>query len=117
MTPASDPGDEKGIIPEADRRALKERLDKLGAKLDDATPKSRPDAGPDARGQAMGMAFRLSIEMVAGFVLGGLLGYGLDQWWHTGPFALIVCLLLGSAAGIVNAVRAAQEMQRRQGDK
>lgn len=117
MTSASDPDDEKGVIPEADRRALKERLNKLGAELEDVEAESRPQSGQDTRGAAMGMAFRLSIEMAVGFGAGGLLGYALDQWWGTRPFALIVCLLLGTAAGIMNAVRTAQQMQRKQGDK
>ncbi len=109
-TPPND--DEKGTIPEADRRELKQRLDELGGKLDTARGR-QPKPGEDSpRGTAMGMAFRLSVEMVAGVIVGGILGYALDSWLGTRPALLILCLLFGGAAGIFNAIRAAKKMQR-----
>lgn len=91
---------------------IKGRLDDLGEKLERVQDKDKPDADPAARGQAMGVAFRLATEMVAGVFVGALLGWALDRWLGTSPFLLIVFLLLGVAAGLLNAVKAAQRMQK-----
>jgi ATP synthase protein I len=51
--------------------------------------------------------YRLASEFVAGTLVGGLLGYGLDRLFGTLPLFLIVFLLLGFGAGILNMSRAA----------
>ena len=55
----------------------------------------------------MALGFRLSSELVAGVAVGGLLGWSFDRWLSTSPFGLIVFVLLGFAAGVVNVVRSA----------
>jgi len=78
--------------------------------------KSRHGIEPDdgkARGSAMGTAFRISTELVAGLVVGGLIGWQLDKWLGTSPVFLLVFFLLGAAAGILNVVRTAWDMQAR----
>lgn len=66
----------------------------------------------EARQTAFGQAFRLSTEMVSGVLVGGFIGWVLDGWLGTAPWLLIVFFFLGVAAGILNAVRAAREMNR-----
>ncbi len=85
-------------------RRLGERLDRTGAsraKDTDPAPRSRADTSGLARG------FRLSTEFVAGVLLGALVGWLLDRWLHISPWGLIVFLLLGFAAGVLNVMRAA----------
>ena len=65
-----------------------------------------PQGGAYSRGLAM--AFRLATEMVAALFVGGAIGWFLDRWWGTRPWLLLVFLLLGMAAGILNAYRASQ---------
>lgn len=94
---------------------IKKRLDALEGKLDqvkrkDAKNQGEPDDG--RRGKAMGIAFRIAAELVAGVVVGTLIGWFLDKWLGTAPILLIVFLLLGIAAGLLNSVRAAQRMQK-----
>ena len=55
----------------------------------------------------MALGFRLSSELIAGVVVGGLLGWGFDRFLSTSPFGLIVFVLLGFIAGVVNVVRSA----------
>ena len=55
----------------------------------------------------MALGFRLSSELVAGVVVGAAIGWGVDRWLSTSPFGLIVFLLLGFTAGVVNVVRSA----------
>jgi ATP synthase protein I len=45
--------------------------------------------------------------LVAGVVVGALIGWGFDRLLSTSPFGLIVFLLLGFVAGVVNVVRSA----------
>lgn len=51
--------------------------------------------------------YRLASEFVAGVLVGGLLGFGLDKLFGTLPLFLIVFLLLGFGAGILNMSRSA----------
>ncbi len=55
----------------------------------------------------MAMGFRLSSELVAGVGLGALLGWAFDRLLSTSPFGLIVFVLLGFTAGVVNVIRSA----------
>jgi ATP synthase protein I len=98
--------------PSADR-ALKKRLNHLGERIKEARGEpegSSSDSG--GRGSAMGAAFKLATEMVAGVVVGGGIGHFADKYAGTSPFLLIVFLMLGGAAGIINAVRVAKNMQK-----
>jgi ATP synthase protein I len=55
----------------------------------------------------MALGFRLSSELIAGVIVGGLLGWGFDHLLSTSPWGLIVFVLLGFTAGVVNVVRSA----------
>jgi ATP synthase protein I len=81
------------------------------ARAQAARPKRKAPAdagGPGLAGANRG--FRLASEFVAAIVVGGGLGYGIDTLAHTRPWAMIVLLLLGFAAGVRNIVRSAAEM-------
>ncbi len=88
------------------------RLEELGKRLSDAKAR-RPDYDDDAgrRGNAMGVAFRIATELVAGVVVGGLIGWLLDSWLGTKPVLLVIFFVLGAAAGILNVMRTAHQMQ------
>ncbi|MDB5610140.1 MAG: FoF1 synthase, subunit [Bradyrhizobium sp.] len=55
----------------------------------------------------MALGFRLSSELIAGVIVGALLGWGFDHLLSTSPWGLIVFVLLGFTAGVVNVVRSA----------
>ena len=55
-------------------------------------------------------AFRLASEFVAAIIVGAGLGYGIDLVAGTRPWAMVILLLLGFAAGVLNVVRSAAEM-------
>ena len=65
-----------------------------------------------ARASAMAMGFRLSSELVAGVLVGAALGWGFDRLLSTSPWGLIVFLLLGFTAGVINVMRAAGAMAK-----
>ena len=59
----------------------------------------------------MGRAFRFASEFAAAIIVGAMVGYGIDVLLGTKPWAMIVLLLLGFAAGVLNVIRATREMQ------
>ncbi len=86
---------------------LARRLQKLDAKLDGKTVERREaeKGRPDNAGFAM--ALRLSTEFVAAILVGAGLGWGVDQLLGIAPWGMIVLLLLGFCAGVLNVLRSA----------
>ena len=96
----------------SDEAALSARLRRLGDELGrERSSRAGETEGPPPESVSSGMArgFRLSTELVAGVLVGALIGWGLDRWLGISPWGLIVFLLLGFAAGVLNVVRAASE--------
>ena len=67
----------------------------------------------DKRGLFMGSAFRLGTELVAAVVVGTIIGFILDNWFDTKPWFIITFFFLGVIAGIVNVIRVANNMQKK----
>ena len=65
-----------------------------------------------ARASAMAVGLRLSSELVAGVLAGAALGWGFDRLLSTSPWGLIVFLLLGFVAGVMNVMRTAGVMAK-----
>ena len=65
-----------------------------------------------AKASAMAIGLRLSSELVAGVLVGAGLGWGFDRLLSTSPWGLIVFLLLGFIAGVMNVMRAAGVMAK-----
>jgi len=59
-------------------------------------------------GQASGMAlgFKLATEFAVGPLVGAGIGYGLDEVLDSTPWMMIIWLMFGFAAGVLNVVRA-----------
>lgn len=94
----------------ADEAALSARLKRLGEGLarhraDETSNDAAENRAATASGYARG--FRLSSELVAGVVVGAGLGWGIDRALGISPWGLLVFLLLGFAAGILNVMRSA----------
>lgn len=60
----------------------------------------------------LGKALRFSAEFIAGIVAGFGVGWAIDSVVGTSPWGMIVGLLLGFAAGMLNIMRAAGELNR-----
>ena len=60
--------------------------------------------------QGLGVACRLGTEMTVATLLGAGMGYGVDHYFGTRPWGIVVGVVFGSAAGILNVYRAAQAM-------
>jgi ATP synthase protein I len=98
--------------PPADEAALSARLKRLGERLGRVHPDRPSDSSSraqrsDADPSAIARGFRLSTELVAGVLLGAAIGWLIDRWLGISPWGMIVFLLLGFAAGVLNVMRAA----------
>tara|TARA_B100000945_G_scaffold268343_1_gene228803 strand:+ start:84 stop:371 length:288 start_codon:yes stop_codon:yes gene_type:complete len=64
------------------------------------------------KGVFIGNAFKLGTELVAAVAVGSIIGFILDNWFGTKPLLIIIFFLFGSAAGILNVIKAAKRMQK-----
>ena len=64
-------------------------------------------------GSFMGSALKLGTELVSAVLVGTIIGFILDTWFGTKPWLIIVFFFLGSAAGILNVIKAAKKMQEK----
>ena len=62
----------------------------------------------------LGVAFKLSTEMVAAVVVGTIIGFILDNWFGTKPWLILIFFFVGVVAGILNVIRSAKNMQRKE---
>jgi ATP synthase protein I len=95
--------------------ALSARLQRLNERLArDQAGRSSESPGEDRATTASGYArgFRLSSELVAGVLVGAGLGWLIDRLLGISPWGLIVFLLLGFAAGVLNVMRSAGVVPR-----
>jgi ATP synthase protein I len=104
----------------SDEAALSARLGSLdhrlsavrdGRKIGTDQSGNEQDAA-QAKASAMAVGLRLSSELVAGVLAGAGLGWGFDRLLSTSPWGLIVFLLLGFIAGVINVMRTAGVMAK-----
>jgi len=67
--------------------------------------------------QALAIASQFALTLVVSVVLGFAIGSWLDSRLVTSPVFMLVCSLLGLAAGVTSAVKLVQYMARRQADQ
>ncbi|OLP58729.1 F0F1 ATP synthase assembly protein [Xaviernesmea oryzae] len=90
---------------------LEGRLKRLDAELSAKRGADATEAAAEVRAaetrKGYQVAVKLSSEFVAAIIVGALLGYLLDHFAGTGPWGMIVLLLLGFCAGVLNVLRSA----------
>lgn len=53
----------------------------------------------------LGAAYRIGIEFISGILVGLVLGYTIDHVLDTQPWGLVMMVLLGASAGLLNIFR------------
>ena len=66
------------------------------------------EASPEMSGMARGM--RIGTEFIAAILVGAGIGYLIDLGVGTSPWGLLIMLLVGFAAGILNVTRVVAQM-------
>jgi ATP synthase protein I len=87
-------------------------LDDLGARLKQAQkgpidPTLADNDKNNEKGSALGLAFRVGVELISAVAIGTAIGWGLDYWLDTRPWLMLVFIVLGGAAGVMNVYRMA----------
>jgi|TARA_B110000438_G_C15153767_1_gene368694 ATP synthase protein I len=82
-----------------------ERLDAAQKKNQDLSQKKEVEKF--LPGNILGLALRIGVELVSAIVIGLVIGWSLDNWFDTKPWIMIVFIILGGAAGILNVFRMA----------
>ena len=77
------------------------------ARVHTQDPLSQPGTDKAEKGDALGLAFRVSVEIVSAVAIGVGVGWLLDGWLDTTPWLMVVFIVLGFAAGILNVYRLA----------
>ncbi|MDR3494113.1 MAG: AtpZ/AtpI family protein [Ancalomicrobiaceae bacterium] len=94
MTRQDDPDSTSEL--EARRKRLAERL---------ATKVAADKPAGNKANAGWAEATKIASEFVAGVLVGAGIGWFFDRWLGTSPFGLMVFLLLGFAAGVLNVLR------------
>lgn len=89
----------------------------LAARIARARAGGQVENGDTQRGAVkdftgMSRALRLGSEFIAAIVVGAGAGFLLDQWLGTSPWLMLVLLLIGFAAGVLNVTRSAAAMNK-----
>ena len=86
--------------------ALEDLRRRVAAARKDSASPTPPPQSPAS------LALRFGGEFGAAVIVGALLGYGADHFLSTAPWGMLIGLMLGFAAGVVNVVRVAQTYSR-----
>jgi ATP synthase protein I len=88
------------------------------SRLKQARNKAGLDKAPSGPAPPLSLAssaLRVATELIAGVIVGGFIGWWIDRHFKTSPWGLIGFLLLGTAAGTLNLIRAVQRMNAQLG--
>jgi len=99
-----------------EREVFQRRSLQLGRKLDALKVQKAPPVenrmSGGVNGAATSQGFKIAVELLVGVCFGGFVGWNLDRYFETsGPWFLIVFVILGFAAGMLNVIRIAQRIQ------
>ena len=93
----------------ADLEKFKTRLEIAKKKL----KKHSNNLNNNENGSNMGSAFKLGSELISAVAVGTIIGFILDSWFDTKPWLIILFFFLGSIAGILNVIKVAKIMQKK----
>lgn len=110
MSDAPKSGNDPDPLEDARLTSLRKEVNAAIDKRDVAENLSNKANAGGAGAKNMGVALRMASEFASAIAVGVLLGYGADATFKTAPWGLVIGLLLGFAAGILNVVRAAQKI-------
>ena len=95
--------------PETGSQQTDDRLGTLGEALNRVRSKSAAEKSQGTSSvSGYGQAMKLSSEFIAGVLVGAGLGWGIDRVFDISPWGLIVFLMLGFGAGVLNVLRSAK---------
>ena len=90
-------------------------LKDISTRLEIAKKKIKKDlqSHEGSNAASLGKALKISTELVAAVAVGTIIGFILDNSFDTKPLLIILFLLIGVAAGILNVFRSAAKMNKK----
>ncbi len=70
------------------------------------------DTGKKKMVGMVGKAFRISTDLVSGVFVGLAIGYGIDTFFSSFPWGIVIFFILGSMAGFRNVFKTVQEWEK-----
>ena len=113
-------GPGRGDLSPEVRADIRQRSSEIGKKLEAVKVRKAGAAGAGAGGSggggrgsqgSFGHAFEFAAYLVVGVIAGVLFGNFLDGQFGTAPWLLVLFMILGFSAGLLNVIRAAQKAQ------
>ncbi|KKC32488.1 AtpZ/AtpI family protein [Devosia psychrophila] len=89
-------------------RDLASRIASAKRERDIEDYKASGEASPEMSGMARGM--RIGTEFIAAILVGAVIGYLIDLGLGSSPWGLLIMLMVGFAAGILNVTRVVAQM-------
>ena len=71
----------------------------------DAPPVAQSASLDENGASALSVGLRVGVELVSALAVAVAIGWGLDRWLHTLPLFLVIFLVLGGVAGMLNVWR------------
>ena len=68
-------------------------------------------------GTSLGYGFRLSVELLVGLLVGLGMGWAIDGWLGTRPWLMLIFMILGLGAGVLNVMRVTRQMEQLEASK
>jgi ATP synthase protein I len=89
---------------------LNERRERLSKALEGQRKQEAAHQPKQSGATGYAQALKVGSEFVGGVLVGVALGWGLDSVAGTSPWGLIIFLMLGFAAGVLNVIRGSGSM-------
>ena len=62
---------------------------------------------PKTNAKMLSLAFRVGVELISAVSIGTAIGWGFDRWLETQPWIMILFIVIGILAGMLNIYRLA----------
>ena len=95
---------------------MPEDLELLKRKLSDLEQREKrvvPNDRGFVRSKNSYIGLRIGVELLSALIVGAGLGYVLDGVWESKPWMMVVFLLFGGAAGVLNVYRLSKQEDER----
>lgn len=84
----------------------------IEVRINDIKKSKQKKSANQRAGFVMQQAFRFAAEFVSPVIIALILGYFADIFFETRPFIMLVLVVFGGAAGVLNTYRAAKAIDK-----
>jgi ATP synthase protein I len=96
---------------ESEREATRDLASRIASAKRDREIEEKSTSNEGSRDMSvLARGMRIGTEFIAAILVGAGIGYLIDLGLNTSPWGLLILLLMGFAAGVVNVIRVVAEM-------